>query len=63
MDEHKENIHGNDVNVKMTDTQDDEKVSVREHKIKLLFYVNIFWKRPHILIPIQFGHRLLGPLV
>lgn len=36
MDEHKENIHGKDVNVKMTDKQDDEKVGVSEDKKMLL---------------------------
>lgn len=29
MDEHKENIHAKDVNVKMSDTREDEKVGVR----------------------------------
>lgn len=28
MDEHKENIHAKDVNVKMSDTREDEKVGV-----------------------------------
>ncbi len=37
MDEHKENIHTKDVNVKMSNTREDEKVGVHDLRLSLSF--------------------------
>lgn len=41
MDEHKENIHAKDVNVKMSNTKEDEKVGGRSAEASFIFGDNV----------------------